>query len=257
MFWASLVKTAVDGCLPRLMRLEWHESELDRRFYGSDHIDRLREIVSQAPNLRYLFLSSDRQDALANLPLPPSIHTLQLNRSHYHPHNVKRICTKPRHTCDVPKLRNLILHTMLPTTQLDFIATSGRQLRVLELAFSPQVVFSTNQMQRLLSRCSKVEELAYYIGAPEISPLTAFQCPSVKRVRLKIDRDEWNPCKPVMRSQVDILEGTSFPELQEIILHDTARWLVRRDSGRDLLRRMLQRGYTVKYDDGSSALLPT
>ncbi|KAJ7665681.1 hypothetical protein B0H17DRAFT_1143347 [Mycena rosella] len=43
-----------------------------------------------------------------------------------------------------------------------------------------------------------------------------------------------------MQSQVDILEGPSFPELQDIILHDTARWLVRRDSGRDLLRRMLQ-----------------
>ncbi|KAJ7843991.1 hypothetical protein B0H14DRAFT_2585413 [Mycena olivaceomarginata] len=49
----------VVGALSRLMRLEWHESELDARFYGTNHTVRLREIISQAPHLRYLFLSSN------------------------------------------------------------------------------------------------------------------------------------------------------------------------------------------------------
>ncbi|KAJ7679773.1 hypothetical protein B0H17DRAFT_1077657 [Mycena rosella] len=119
------------------------------------------------------------------------------------------------------------------------------------------MIFSSNQMQRLLSRCPTLEELVYYVGAPEISPLTAFQCPSIKRVRLRIDPDEWNPYKPVIRSQTEVLEGPSFPELQEIILHDPTRWFARRESGKDLIRRMRQRGCTVKYDDGSPVVLPT
>ncbi|KAJ7448786.1 hypothetical protein FB451DRAFT_1103000 [Mycena latifolia] len=255
-FWANLVRTTINGCLPHLMRLEWHESELDTRFYGTNNTERLREIVAQSPNLRYLFLSSDRQNSLSDLTLPASLHTLRLNRSHFHSQTVKRFLTKPRHTCDVPNFRNLVLHTTLPTTLLDFIATSGQHLRVLELAFAPQMIFSSNQMQRLLSRCPRVEELVYYIGAPEISPLTASQCPSIKRVRLKIDPNEWNPYKPVLRSQIDVLEGRSFPELQEIILHDPTRWFVRRESGKELLRRMLGRGCALRYEDGSPVALP-
>ncbi|KAJ7458890.1 hypothetical protein FB451DRAFT_576248 [Mycena latifolia] len=256
-FWANLTRSPVDVCLPRLMRLDWHESELDGRFYGTNHTDRLREIVAHSPSLRYLFLSSDRQNSLGDLSLPPSLHTVRLNRSHFHSPNVKRFLMKPRHVSHVPNFHNLVLHTTLPSTLLDFIATSGKHLRVLELAFAPQMIFSSNQMQRLLSRCPKLEELVFYIGAPEISPLTDFQCPSVKRVRLKIDPDEWNPYKPVMRGQVEVLEGPSFPELQEVILHDPKRWLVRRDSGKDLIRRMLRRGFTLRYEDGSAVQLPT
>ncbi|KAJ7101952.1 hypothetical protein C8R44DRAFT_348936 [Mycena epipterygia] len=256
-FWATLVGKSCDLSLPRLMRLEWHESELDPRFYGNNNTDRLREIVSHSPNLRYLFLSSDRQNSLADLSLPRSLHTLRLNRSHFHSQSVQKFRTKSRYHCDVPNFRNLVLHTTLPTALLDFVATNGQQLRVLELAFAPQMVFSSNQMQRLLSRCPKLEELAYYIGAPEISPLTTFQCPSVKRVRLKMNPEEWNPYKPVLRGQIEILEGQSFPELEEIILHDPTRWFVRRDSGKDLLRRMQRRGFAVKYEDGSSVILPT
>ncbi|KAJ6536414.1 hypothetical protein DFH09DRAFT_1283813 [Mycena vulgaris] len=258
-FWASLVRSAVAGQLTSLMRLEWHESELDARFYGTNHTDRLREIVAQAPNLRYLFLSSDRPNALEDLCLPRSLHTIRLNRSHFHPQHVKKYVRKPRYTCDVdvPNFQNLVLHTTLPTTLLDFIASSGKHLRVLELAFAPQLVFSSNQMQRILSRCPQLEELAMSIGAPEISPLTTSQCPSIKRVRLKIDPDEWSPYKPVVRGQMEVLEGPSFPALQEIILHDSTRWFVRRESGRELLRRMLRRGCTVKYEDGSAVVVPT
>jgi hypothetical protein len=112
-------------------------------------------------------------------------------------------------------------------------------------------------MQRLLSRCPRLEELVYYLGAPEISPLVAFQSPSVKRVRLKINPDEWNPCKPVIRSQMEVLEGPSFPELAEIVLHDPTGWFLRRDLGKDLLRRMVRRGCTVSYEDGSPVPIPT
>ncbi|KAJ7850390.1 hypothetical protein B0H14DRAFT_847881 [Mycena olivaceomarginata] len=256
-FWASLVERPIIGCLSHLKRLEWHESELDSRFYGSNNAHRLREIVSQAPNLRYLFLSSDRQNSLAELSLPPSLHTIRINRSHFQSPSVKKSMVKSRHALYVPNFRNLVLHTTLPAALLDFVATVGHQLRVLELAFLPQMTFSSNQMQRLLSRCPLLEELVYYLGAPEISPLVAFQSPSVKRVRLKINPEEWNPCKPVLRSQMEVLEGPSFPELQEIILHDPTKWFLRRDLGKDLLRRMLQRGCSVRYEDGSPVLLPT
>ncbi|KAJ7896599.1 hypothetical protein B0H13DRAFT_822070 [Mycena leptocephala] len=256
-FWSSLVGTPVVGCLSRLMRLEWHESELDSRFYGTNHSDRLREIVSQAPNLRYLFLSSDRQNSLAELSLPPSLHTIRINRSHFQSPSAKRCMVKSRYPSYVPNFRNLVLHTTLPTALLDFVATAGKQLRVLELAFSPQMTFSSNQMQRLLSRCPRLEELVYYLGAPEISPLVAFQSPSVKRVRLKINPDEWNPCKPVIRSQMEVLEGPSFPGLAEIVLHDPTGWFLRRDLGKDLLRRMVRRGCTVSYEDGSPVPIPT
>lgn len=256
-FWASLIGTACIGCLPRLMRLEWHESELDSRFYGTNHTDRLREIVSQAPNLRYLFLSSDRQNSLSDLILPPSLHTIRLNRSYFHSQAVRKLMIKSRHRGDIPNFRHLVLHTTLPSTLLDFLAATGRHLRVLELAFSPQMTFSSNQMQRLLSRTPALEELAFYLGAPEISPLTEIQCPSLKRVRLKLNPEEWNPCKPVLRGQMEILEGRSFPGLKEIVLHDPTRWFVRKEAGKDLLRRMVRRGCAVTYEDGEPVALPT
>ncbi|KAJ7123945.1 hypothetical protein C8R43DRAFT_1147621 [Mycena crocata] len=256
-FWASLIGQAFEGNLPRLMRLEWHESELDTRFYGTGHTDRLREIVLRAPNLRYLFLSSDRQNSLADLTLPASLHTLRLNRSHFHSNNARRTMAKAQHFCHVPNFRNLVLHTTLPPALLDFLAIAGQQLRTLELAFAPQMIFSSSQMQRLLSRCPRLEELVYYVGAPEISPLATFQCPTIRRVRLKVNPDEWSPCKPVLRSQIDVLEGNSFPELEEVILHDPTRWFMRRDSGKDLVRRMLRRRCKVRYEDGTTVTFPT
>ncbi|KAJ6492228.1 hypothetical protein C8R45DRAFT_901140 [Mycena sanguinolenta] len=256
-FWSNLVGKPIVGCLSRLMRLEWHESELDARFYGSNNTNRLRELVSQAPNLRYLFLSSDRQNSLSDLCFPPSLRTIRINRSHFHSSGVKKPMPKSRHALYVPNFRNLVLHTMLPSALLDFVVRVGHQLRVLELAFSPQVTFSSNQMHRLLSRCPRLEELVYYFGAPEISPLLEFQCRSVKRVRLRIDPGEWNPSKPVLRGQMEVLEGPSFPALDEIILHDPTLWFMRRDLGKDFLRRMLQRGCTVRFEDGLPVALPT
>ncbi|KAJ7642955.1 hypothetical protein DFH06DRAFT_600349 [Mycena polygramma] len=255
-FWSSLVRNPVVRRLQRLMRLEWHESELDARFYGTAHSDRLREIVSQASNLRYLFLCSDRQNSLADLSLPPSLHTIRINCSNVQSPSTKKFMGNSRYPSSVPNFRNLVIHTTLPSALLDFVATAGQQLRVLELAFAPQMTFSSNQMQRLLSRCPRLEELAYYLGAPEISPLLTFQSSTVKRVRLKINPDEWNPCRSVLRSQVEVLSGPSFPELKEIVLHDPTRCLFRRDSGKDLLRRMLQRGCAVRYEDGSPVPIP-
>ncbi|KAJ7169373.1 hypothetical protein C8R43DRAFT_1231888 [Mycena crocata] len=256
-FWASLVGKPFEVSMPHLMRLEWHESELDSRFYGTTHTDRLRELVACSPNLRYLFLSSDRQNSLTDLSLPLSLHTLRLNRSHFHSHNTQKLVARPRHYCSVPNFHNLVLHTMLPSALLDFLAGAGQQLRVLELAFAPQMVFSSGQMQRLLGRCPRLEELVYYVGAPEISPLTAFQCPTIKRVRLKVNPEEWSPNRPVLRGQIDVLEGKSFPELQEIILHDPTHWFARRESGKDLIRRMLKRGCAVRYEDGTHVMLHT
>jgi hypothetical protein len=81
---------------------------------------------------------------------------------------------------------------------LSFIAAVGWQLRVLEFTFAPQVTYSSNQMQRILSRCPNLEELVYHLGAPEISPLNAFQHTALKRVRLRINPEEWFPYKHVV-----------------------------------------------------------
>jgi hypothetical protein len=81
---------------------------------------------------------------------------------------------------------------------LSFIAAVGWQLRVLELTFAPQVTYSSNQMQRILSRCPNLEELVYHLGAPEISPLKAFQHAALKRIRLRINSEEWFPYKHVV-----------------------------------------------------------
>ncbi|KAJ7738857.1 hypothetical protein DFH07DRAFT_984020 [Mycena maculata] len=253
-FWAGLIGKAFDGSLSHLKRFDWHESELDGQFYGTNHIDRLREIVARAPNLRYLFLTSDRPNPVADLCLPSSLRTIRLNRSYLPSLHSRKCLVMARHRSEAPNLRNLVLHTMLPTTLLDFLAVVGHQLRVLELAFAPQVVFSSNQMQRLISRYPKLEELVYFLGAPEISPLIDFQCDTVKRVRIKLNPDEWNPCRPVVRSQVDVLTGPSFPALEEIILHDRARWFLRKDSGGELLRRLHHRGCAVNYEDGSPVI---
>ncbi|KAJ7785003.1 hypothetical protein DFH07DRAFT_948087 [Mycena maculata] len=254
--WAGLVGKTFDGSLPHLKRLDWHESQLDGRFYGTSHIECLREIVARSPSLRYLFLSSDRPNPLENLTLPSSLHTIRLDGSYFHSPHTRKCLLKSRHRSDAPNLRNMVLHTMLPTPLLDFLAAIG-QLHVLELAFAPQMVFSSNKMQRLISRCPKLEELVYYLGAPEISPLVDFQCDTVRRVRLKLNPDEWNPCRSVVRGQVEVLVGPSFPALEEIILHDRARWFLRKDSGSEFLRRLQRRGCAVNYEDGSPVVPPT
>jgi hypothetical protein len=81
---------------------------------------------------------------------------------------------------------------------LSFLDTVGRQLRTLEFTFAPQTTFSSNQMHRIFSRCPSLEEFVYHLGAPEISPLKTFQHTSLKRVRLKINPEEWFPYKHVV-----------------------------------------------------------
>ncbi|KAJ7499176.1 hypothetical protein FB451DRAFT_1384906 [Mycena latifolia] len=256
-FWGGLISTPIENSpagplCPHLKRLEWSESDLDIRFYGTTNSKRLAEIISNSPNLCYLFLSSDRPDVLAHLPLGQSLHTLRLNRSHYHSRHVKEVKFK-----DVPgvtNLTNLILHTTIPSAMLSFIAAVGWQLRVLEFTFAPQVTYSSNQMQRILSRCPNLEELVYHLGAPEISPLKAFQHSALKRVRLKVNPEEWFPYKHVVLTQFDILAGPSFPALERVFLHDTSKSFVRRDSSSPLLLRMIDRGCPVVYEDGGSVV---
>ncbi|KAJ6564955.1 hypothetical protein DFH09DRAFT_1475499 [Mycena vulgaris] len=255
-FWASLIGTPVNSetpLLPHLKRLEWYETDLDTRFYGNKNTARLSELIAQAPSLQYLFISSDRPDALAQLPPCPSLYTLRLNRTHFHAHQIQHIRRPCIPYC--PNLTNLILHTSLPSSLLTFVSAVGAQLRILELAFSPQFVFSSNQMQRILSRCPALEELSFYLGAPEISPLISFAHCALRRVRLKLNPDEWYPYKHVLKSQFAVLDGASFPGLKEVILHDGMRSLVRREAGVALLLGMVHRGCRVVYDDGEAVSL--
>ncbi|KAJ7774273.1 hypothetical protein DFH07DRAFT_988421 [Mycena maculata] len=251
-FWGALIAKPIEGSrpfCPHLKRLEWSDNDLDMRFFGTTNGKRLSEIISHSPNLRYLFLSSDRPDALAHLPLGKSLRTLRLDRSHYHSRNVKEV--KFKNAPGVTNLTNLVLHTTIPSTMLSFIAAVGWQLRVLEFTFAPQVTYSSNQMQRILSRCPNLEELVYHLGAPEISPLKAFQHTALKRVRLRINPEEWFAYKHVVLTQFDILAGPSFPGLEQILLHDSSKSFVRRDSASPLLMRMTDRGCPVVYEDGS------
>ncbi|KAF7342295.1 t-SNARE coiled-coil-like proteiny domain-containing protein [Mycena venus] len=252
-FWGGLVSSPIEDegspLLPRLRRLEWYETDLDTRFYGNKNTLRLSELITHAPALEYLFMSSDRYDALSGLPSCPSLHTLRINRSHYHSHHVK--CLRPPDVPYVPKLTHLVLHTMLPSPLLAFLSVAGAQLRVLELTFAPQLVFSAHQMQRLLSRCPALEELAFYVGAPEITaPATVgFSHSALRRVRLKLSPEEWYPYKHVLKTQFGILVGPSFPGLEEVVLHDPSRSLARREVWPGLLRALIDRGCRVVYDD--------
>ncbi|KAJ7479151.1 hypothetical protein FB451DRAFT_1450983 [Mycena latifolia] len=255
-FWASLISKPIESnmpLLPQLRRLEWFETDLDMRFHGNRDTQRLSELITQAPALQYLFISSDRPDALARLPPCPSLHTLRINRSQFHSHRILniRIPGIPY----FPHLTNLILHTTLPASLLAFISAVGAQLRVLELAFAPQLVFSSNQMQRIFLRCPAVQELSFSLGAPEISELVSFAHPALRRVRLKVNPDEWYPYKHVLKSQFTVLQGPSFPGLEEVILHDRTRSLVRREAGIAFLHGMARRGCRVLYEHGESVLL--
>ncbi|KAJ6528092.1 hypothetical protein B0H19DRAFT_1083614 [Mycena capillaripes] len=255
--WSSLVGKPSMQWLPNLVRLEWHLGELDSTCYGTNHRDRLREILARAPNLRYLFLSSDGENSPADLWFPPSLHTIRIHRSDWRSSSTNSSTAKSWFRPHMPNFRNLVLHTPPSTALVHFLASAGEQLRGLELAFAPQMAFTSNEMQRLLYGFPRLEELAYSLGAPEISPLIAFQCRSIKRIRLKIDSEEWSPCRTVLCEQVDILEGPSFPELEEIILHDPTRWWFRRDRGKALLRRLLGRGFVLRYEDGTPVTMPT
>ncbi|KAJ6516190.1 hypothetical protein C8R45DRAFT_235036 [Mycena sanguinolenta] len=258
-FWGALVSTPIECSrllCPNLKRLEWSESDLDTRFYGPTNGKRLSELVSHSPNLRYLFLSSDRpDDVLSHLPLGDSLHTLRLNRSHHHSNSKLVKGIQSRAASGVTNLTNLVLHTMIPSAMLPFIDAVGWQLRVLEFIFAPQVTYSSSQMHRILSRCPNLEELVYHLGAPEISPLEAFQHTALKRVRLRLNPEEWFPYKHVVRSQFEILAGRSFPSLEQILLHDPSKSFIRRDSASSLLMRMVDRGCPVIYSDGSAVPL--
>ncbi|KAJ7112280.1 hypothetical protein C8R44DRAFT_856346 [Mycena epipterygia] len=110
-------------------------------------------------------------------------------------------------------------------------------------------------MQRLLSRCSALEELSFYLGAPEISALVAFTYPALRRVRLKVNPDEWHAYKHVLKSQFEVLQGGSFPGLEEITLHDPTKSLVQREVGRRSILGMVARGCRVMYDNGEVVAL--
>ncbi|KAJ7635533.1 hypothetical protein DFH06DRAFT_1479159 [Mycena polygramma] len=268
-FWASLIDTPLEGdtaLLPHLRRLEWsaalphyfrqltkmkiprYVTDLDTRFHEVQNTSRLSELITHAPALEYLCISSDRRDALSRLPPCPRLHTLRINCSHYHSKHVRNLLIP--HTPYLPNLTHLILHAMLPSPLLAFLAAAGARLRTLEFAFAPQLVFSATQMQRLLSRCPALDELAFCVGAPEITAPAAFAHPTLRRVRLKLNPDEWYPYKHVLQTQFGVLTSEAFPALQGVVLHDVTRSLVRREVGPALLDALLRRGLKVVYDDG-------
>jgi hypothetical protein len=225
-----------------------YETDIELRVHGNRTPAPLSDIIRHAPSLRNIYLSSDRSDALACLPSCPSLRTLRFNHSQCQPHHLSHHPVASG--MYVPNLRHLVLHTPLPEQLLYLLSTIGRSIRVLELAFAPQQVFSSQQMRRIFCRCPALEELSFYLGAPEISPLQPFTHPSLRRVRLKISPDEWLASRHVLLHQFAVLQGPSFPELQEVVLHDLTRWLPRRQTGVALLRGMVRRGCRVIYEDG-------
>ncbi|KAF7294305.1 t-SNARE coiled-coil-like proteiny domain-containing protein [Mycena chlorophos] len=244
--WAHLASAPILAPLLCLRRLEWHETELEPRFYGNSNDALLRDLVGCSPNLRYLFVSSDRPSAFAELSLPPTLDTLRLNRSNFHTSENRRLETRqtrrsaPRLPYTVT-LRRLVLHTPLSSSVLDFVETVGMQVRTLELAFAPQMAFSAGQLRRILTRIPVVEELVFALGAPELAPLgEGVHAPNIKCLHLKVNSEEWNPCKPLVRTQIEVLEGASFPGLREVVLYDFgAGWFQKREIGRHVRHQYL------------------
>jgi hypothetical protein len=54
-----------------------------------------------------------------------------------------------------------------------------------------------------------------------------------------------------LKGQFEVRQGGSFPNLQEIILHDPTKSLVWREAGRGLMLGMMARGCRVVYDNGN------
>ncbi|KAF7301492.1 hypothetical protein MIND_00714600 [Mycena indigotica] len=226
-----------------LRRLEWSESDLDFRIHGETSGQRLSEILLRSPNLEYLSLCAD---LIPNISPTPSLRTLRLNRSHYASRQMKEAATTRPH---LPNLTHLILQASLPSAALSFLSTVGQHLCVLEFTFAPQIIYSSDQLQRIFSRCPALEELVYHLGAPELS---ACQHPSIRRIRLKINTDEWFPPKHVVSTQFDLFSGPAFPRLY---LHDATKSFVRRHSASPLLARIYKRGCAILYTDGTAVPL--
>ncbi|KAK7061469.1 t-SNARE coiled-coil-like proteiny domain-containing protein [Favolaschia claudopus] len=251
-FWGALASTPLESdhfLCPHLKRLEWSESDLDMRFYGTSNQMRLSEIVSHSPELRFLVV--DRPDRLFDLPLGRSLQTIRLNQpqSTCRPATTANFCIP----CNAINPTNLILHMPVSRAMQSLMVAIGLHIRVLELTFAPQVTYSSKQMHRIFVHCPHLEQLAYHLGAPELSPLVGFHHHALRRVRLRIDLDEWFPYKQIVLTQFEILAGPSFPGLKQIVLHDKSRSFSRRASAAPLLRRIASRGCAVIHEDGSAA----
>ncbi|KAJ7055746.1 hypothetical protein C8F01DRAFT_445648 [Mycena amicta] len=266
-FWEGLVEGKLDCAvplLPSLRRLEWHESDIDTHFYGagSRNTSKLHEIITHAPLLMDLFLTSDRANLLSHLPPLPSLRALRISRADFHPLHSKAgrpIPPRLSPTPFIPHLSHLILHPspVLPTPLLPFLALVGSRLRVLELGFAPQLSFPATALARILSRCPLLHELTLTLGAPEIAvppSLPPFTHPGLTRMRLRICPDEWYAYKHVLRSHLAVLESGAFPGLREIVLHDETRSLAERVAGQVFLDGMRRRGLRVVYEDGREAV---
>ncbi|CAK5262942.1 unnamed protein product [Mycena citricolor] len=227
--------------LPFLKRLEWTETDSNR----SDIPSRLSGILKAAPNMRYLALTSDRPDVLAEISLAPALQTLVLHQS--------ELATSPAVSSAYisSRITTLVLHSVISPALVSFITPLGRHLKVLEFAFAPHVAYSSSQMNKLLSHCPNIEELVYHLGAPEIASLPShLQLPRIRQVRLRIDPETWFPYKHVVLAQFQILAGSPFPGLRTIFLHDTSRSFVRRSSAPKILQLMKERGLAVVYENG-------
>ncbi|CAK5276038.1 unnamed protein product [Mycena citricolor] len=175
--------------LPFLKRLEWTETDSNR----SDIPSRLSGILKAAPNMRYLALTSDRPDVLAEISLAPALQTLVLHQS--------ELATSPAVSSAYisSRITTLVLHSVISPALVSFITPLGRHLKVLEFAFAPHVAYSSSQMNKLLSHCPNIEELVYHLGAPEIASLPShLQLPRIRQVRLRIDPETWFPYKHVV-----------------------------------------------------------
>ncbi|KAF7325200.1 hypothetical protein MKEN_00564200 [Mycena kentingensis (nom. inval.)] len=266
-FWTSLASPCLIGhcLLPNLRRLEWHETYVDAMSSGGLS---LQDIINCAPRLSYLSLSSDGSTRIAELALPSGLRTVRLgqisaasSRDGYasragsmrcHPAPAPTPTPKSTQVSRVtapasphPGLRHLVLYPPPPASNLLACFPGSKTLRVLELAFAPQLTLSL----RVLHALTGLEELAFHLGAPEITQGTS-SLTGVKRVRVKVDPGQWRLNKPVLRNQVDVLSGETFPALDEVVLYDRTGWFLAREVGRDAVRRLVAKGCRVVDEDG-------
>ncbi|KAJ7503749.1 hypothetical protein B0H11DRAFT_2273858 [Mycena galericulata] len=263
-FWESVFRPANEETPPlppslELKWLGWHENTLYAGHANGTAL--LTQIVARSHRLKRLDVTTDRPNALSSLSLPPTLTTLRLRGcgqlSPHMKHTSAHTTLSSSGSSITPNLTHLIVAASPAPAVYSFLsAGAGRTIRVLEFISAPQAEVSPASLQHLLHLCPQIEELTYRLGAPELcaEPYAHgdWHYPALMRVRLYIDAAAWGPPRYIVKREFDVLASALFPGLREVVLHDDSGWLCGKATGKAMLTRMVDRGCSVEYADGTA-----
>ncbi|KAJ7777172.1 hypothetical protein B0H16DRAFT_1301525 [Mycena metata] len=219
--------------LARLRRFEWYYARYrdgDHQFATEDDDpsrgqDFLREVVRNAPNLRYLslvkrFRGNPRLGPPPSSLLLPALVTL-------HVQSISGDVWTEIETWSFPRLKVLRVDAAF----IGFTRLSGRMwptVEVVELLQDQGSIPSPSEIPFILAICPNAIELNYYIEYVQPPPVDAFVSASVQVVRLHFatnhdlrsptedpEEDElWNH----FSAHFDMLAGPMFPALKRVVL---------------------------------------